>query len=142
MADEPGEVEHFTEGQAAEVELEAGDHNVVAGLKQALGEEEEILHELALVEGDALNALADALLARGYDGQDRPWIGGEEFDCFHFAAAVLIAAFDETGGGLGVRAGLEQHNVLPGVLAADFNAAQQLGGLVAAHGANDEFKLA
>ena len=142
MADEPGEVEHFSEGQAAEVELEAGYHDVVAGLKQALGEEEKIGDELAFVEGDALDALADALLTRGDDGQHRPGIGGEKLDRLHFAAAVLIAAFDEAGSGFGVCTGLEQHDVLAGVLTADFNAAQQLGGLVAAHGANDKFELA
>ncbi len=98
-----------------------------------------------------IDALADALLSGGEDGQGLsggedgqggPGIGGGEFDGFHFAAAVGVAAFDNAGGGLGVRAGLEQEDVLLGVLAADFDAAQKLRGLVAAHGPDDELELA
>ena len=48
-ADQPGELKHFTEGHAAEVQLETGDYYVVPPLQEALGEEKKIADELAFV---------------------------------------------------------------------------------------------
>src|SRR5580693_1330390 len=59
---EPGEVEHFAEGQGAEVEIEAGDENVVARIEQVAREYEEVADELAFVDSDALDLLADLSL--------------------------------------------------------------------------------
>ena len=53
--------------------------------------------------------------------------------------AVGVAAFDHAGSALGVVAGLENEDKLLGVLAAHVGAAQQLRGLVAAHGSHHEF---
>ena len=111
-------------------------------LQQALGEEEEVGDELAFVDGDALDPLADLLLRVGQDGQDGPRIGVGELDGFHFSAAVGVAAFDHAGCGLGVGAGLEEQHALLGVLAANFDAAQEFGGLVAPHGSDDHFEFA
>ena len=44
--------------------------------------------------------------------------------------------------GLDVGAGLEQHYALSGELAANLDAAQKFGGLVAPHGADDHFEFA
>ncbi len=104
--------------------------------------EKEVGDELAFVNGDALDVFADFLLEI-VDGFDNgPRITGRKFKSRHLGVAVGIAAFDETGTALGVVAGLENQNVLLGVLAAHISAAEQLCGFIAAHGAQHQFNLA
>src|SRR3984957_21068830 len=107
-----------------------------------LDEEKKLIDELALVDGDALHALADFLFGFADCAKDFPGIVGLELNGAHFAAAVGIAAFHNSRSAFGVIAGLEHKDVLLGVLAAHIGAAQQLGCFVAAHWAHPQFEFA
>ena len=139
--DEPGEIEHFAEGIGAEVEVETGDEYVVAGFEQVFDEEEEGVDELAFVNGDALDALANLLLFLGDDGQNLPGIGGIEGVCLHLAMTEGVAALNQARTALGVVAVLEEQDVLVGILTANVGTAQQFGGFVRAHGPHHQFEL-
>ena len=140
--DEPGEIEHFAEGIGAEVEVETGDEYVMAGFKQIFDEEEEGVDELTLVDGDALDTLANLLLFLGDDGQNLPGIGGIEGVCLHLAVAEGVAALNQARTALGVVAGLEEQDVLVSILTANIGTAQQFGGFVRAHGPHHQFEFA
>jgi hypothetical protein len=140
--DEPGEVEHFSKGEGAEVEVEAGDEDIVISIEQVAREEEKVLDELALIDGDALDFFADFLFSLRDGLENFPWILGVEFEGIHFSVTVGVAAFDHARTALGIVAGLEQENILACVLAAHVCAAQQFGGFVATHRSHHQFKLA
>src|SRR3569833_1906291 len=72
---EPGEVQHFAERHRAEIEVEAGDKDIVIGIEQVSSEEKEVDYELAFVDGDELDALADLLFDFSDLVENRPWIG-------------------------------------------------------------------
>src|ERR1039457_4075364 len=103
----------------------------MARIQEIMREGEEIRDELTLVDGDALHSLADLLFRGGDDLKYLPWIGGVEFDGIHLAMAEGIAALHHPRTAFGVVAGLEDQDILAGVLASHAGAAQQLRGLVA-----------
>jgi hypothetical protein len=102
----------------------------------------EILDKLAFVNGDTFNAFADLLFRGRYDGQNRPWVRGTEFNGFHLSATVLVATFYQSNRRFGVFARLQKQDILLGVLAARLNSAQEFSGLVAAHWPNDQLQFA
>ncbi len=74
--------------------------------------------------------------------QHRPGISGAKFNSFHLSATVSVSAFDESGRRFGVIAWFQKHDVLFCILPSYLDSAQQLRGLVAAHGPYDEFQFA
>jgi len=137
----PRQVEHLSKGDGAKVEVKPGDKNVVARIKKVAREGEEAFNELAFIDGDALNSLADILFRIGDSLQNLPRVAGLEFDGVHFAVAHGIAAFNHARPALGVVVGLENHNVLAGVLTPHIGAPQKLRGLVASHRTQKQFQL-
>jgi len=139
---EPGEVQHLAEWDGAKVEIETGDEHIVIGVEKVACKEEEVAHELAFVNRNALDTLADLLLNFGNLFENWPWISGTEFKRLHAGMTVRVAAFNKPRSALSVIAWLQNHNVLLGILAAHLCPAQQFGGLVAAHRPHHQFDLA
>ena len=48
---EPSQVKHFSKWHGAEIEIEAGDKNIVIGVEQVLCEQKEVRNELAFIDG-------------------------------------------------------------------------------------------
>jgi hypothetical protein len=130
---EPSEVEHLTEWNCAEVEIEPRNENVVISGEKMFSEQKEIVNKLAFVDGYAFDALANFLFNIGDGFKDRPRVVGLEFERIHFCVTVGIATLDNSWTTLCVVAGLENEHVLLSILAPHIGAAQKLGGLVASH---------
>ena len=75
---EPGKVKHFSKRHGSEIEVEAGDEYIMIGIEQIPGEEKEVGDELAFVDGDAFDALADFLFEVVDSLEDGPRIGAME----------------------------------------------------------------
>ena len=140
--DEPGEVEHFTKGKGAKVQIESGDEHIVIGIEQVAREDKELVDELSFVDGDALDFLANFFFSCGDGLQNFPWVLRIELEGVHFAVAVWIAAFDDAGSALGIVAGLENQHILTCILPPHIGAPQKFRGLVASHRPQHQFKLA
>src|ERR1035437_9660913 len=140
-AREPGEVQHLSERDGAEVEVKPCDKNVVVFVEQVLDEEKKIFNKLAFIDRNAFHPLA-YFLFRVFDRlKDLPWVAGPEFDGVHFAVSVGVSALNHSGAALGVIARFEDQHILARVLAAHFGAPQQFGGLVAPHRTQHEFQF-
>src|SRR6478752_121572 len=57
----PGEIQHFSEGDGAKIEVEARDENIVIRIEQVPGKDEKTVDKLTLVDRDALNSFSDFL---------------------------------------------------------------------------------
>jgi hypothetical protein len=96
----------------------------MVGIEKIADKGKKPIDKLAFIDGDAFDSFAN-LLFRGGDGlQNFPGVAGVEFQGIHFAVAEGIAALDDAWAAFGVVAGLEDENILAGVLAAHLGAAQ------------------
>jgi hypothetical protein len=127
------EIQHFAKRNRTEIEIEARDKHIMAGIEQVLGKQEKSVNKLGFVDRDAFDAPPDPAFEVIDSGKHFPRVAGIEFEGLHLRVTHWIAAFDNTRAAFCIVARLEDEHVLPGVFAPHFRTAQQFSRFVASH---------